>query len=121
MQPRRPFSLLLGAFLAAATGGSGAAPLPSPLAPSSAAAATPPGATEAAPAAAVPAPVSLSARKIYEQARSQLVQIRTVLKGRASQTSVGSGFFVSARATSSPTSMSSARRRSSRSGTTSST
>ena len=42
------------------------------------------------------APVSLSARKVYEQARSQLVQIRTVLKGRASQTSVGSGFFVSA-------------------------
>ena len=42
-----------------------------------------------------PAPVSLSARKVYEQARSQLVQIRTVLKGRASQTSVGSGFFVS--------------------------
>jgi hypothetical protein len=40
------------------------------------------------------APVSLSARKVYEQARSQLVQIRTVLKGRASQTSVGSGFFV---------------------------
>ncbi len=49
-------------------------------------------------ASAVPAPaasVSLSARKVYEQARSQLVQIRTVLKGRASQTSVGSGFFVS--------------------------
>jgi S1-C subfamily serine protease len=51
----------------------------------------------AAPAAssAASAPVSLSARKVYEQARSQLVQIRTVLKGRASQTSVGSGFFVS--------------------------
>ena len=50
-----------------------------------------------APSAASPAapPVSLSARKVYEQARSQLVQIRTVLKGQASQTSVGSGFFVS--------------------------
>ena len=53
------------------------------------------------PAAAVPAeaaasaPLSLSARKVYEQARSQLLQIRTVLKGRASQTSVGSGFLVS--------------------------
>lgn len=48
--------------------------------------------------AAVPAlpQVSLSARKVYEQARSQLVQIRTVLKGQASQTSVGSGFVVSA-------------------------
>jgi S1-C subfamily serine protease len=48
------------------------------------------------PAPGDPAPPSLSARKVYEQARSQLVQIRTVLKGRASQTSVGSGFFVSA-------------------------
>jgi S1-C subfamily serine protease len=48
------------------------------------------------PAQAAPpaAPVSLSARKVYEQARSQLVQIRTVLKGQASQTSVGSGFVV---------------------------
>jgi len=53
--------------------------------------------TEApAPAEAASAPVvSLSARKVYEQARSQLLQIRTVLKGRASQTSVGSGFIVS--------------------------
>jgi serine protease Do len=52
---------------------------------------------EAAPPAAPPAaPVlSMSARKVYAQARSQLLQIRTVLKGRASQTSVGSGFFVS--------------------------
>ena len=45
--------------------------------------------------AASAAPVSMSARKVYEQARSQLLQIRTVLKGRASQTSVGSGFLVS--------------------------
>jgi serine protease Do len=60
-------------------------------------AAPPTGAPVGEPAAvpaAPPAPVSLSARKVYEQARSQLVQIRTVLKGRASQTSVGSGFFV---------------------------
>src|SRR3954469_23773329 len=48
-----------------------------------------------ADAASAPPPVSLSARKVYEQARSQLLQIRTVLKGRASQTSVGSGFVVS--------------------------
>jgi hypothetical protein len=59
--------------------------------------AAPVAAPEAAAPAAVPLPpVSLSARKVYEQARSQLVQIRTVLKGRASQTSVGSGFIVSA-------------------------
>jgi serine protease Do len=54
----------------------------------------------AAPDAAASAPLapslSLSARKVYEQARSQLLQIRTVLKGQASQTSVGSGFVVSA-------------------------
>jgi S1-C subfamily serine protease len=55
---------------------------------------TPPAAAEP-PAEAASAPVSLSARKVYEQARTQLVQIRTLLKGRASQTSVGSGFFVS--------------------------
>ena len=48
-----------------------------------------------APAGSASAPISYSARRVYEQARSQLVQIRTVLKGRASQTSVGSGFFVS--------------------------
>jgi serine protease Do len=54
----------------------------------------PPDAAASAPLPA--ASLSLSARKVYEQARSQLVQIRTVLKGRASQTSVGSGFFVSA-------------------------
>ena len=53
-----------------------------------------PGTAASAPPVAAP-PVSLSARKVYEQARSQLVQIRTVLKGQASQTSVGSGFFVS--------------------------
>ena len=57
----------------------------------------PPAAVPEAVAPVPPAaPVSLSARKVYEQARSQLVQIRTVLKGRASQTSVGSGFFVTA-------------------------
>ena len=55
----------------------------------------PPPAAALPPDAAASAPVSLSARKVYEQARSQLVQIRTVLKGRASQTSVGSGFIVS--------------------------
>ncbi len=58
-------------------------------------AAQPPEATALPPEPAASAPVSLSARKVYEQARSQLVQIRTVLKGRASQTSVGSGFVVS--------------------------
>ena len=62
-----------------------AAPQPAPASAAAAAAADSPAS----------APVSSSARKVYEQARSQLVQIRTLLKGRASQTSVGSGFFVS--------------------------
>lgn len=78
--PSRHLAALL--LLACAIGVAHAAPSPVPvLAPS------------VDPAAS--APVSLSARKVYEQARSQLVQIRTVLKGQASQTSVGSGFVVS--------------------------
>ena len=67
------------------------APAPAPVAASAPA----PAASAVQDAAAQPqAPVSLSARKVYEQARSQLVQIRTVLRGQASQTSVGSGFLV---------------------------
>ena len=79
----------LGVLALAASSPSAQLRAPPPaVGPSSSAAATP---------AAVPAaPVSLSARKVYEQARPSLVQIRTVLKGRASQTSVGSGFLVSA-------------------------
>jgi hypothetical protein len=77
-------TLLIALSLGAAFGASGQTTIDATpgVAPSSAASAPAP-------------PLSLSARKVYEQARSQLVQIRTVLKGRASQTSVGSGFFVS--------------------------
>ncbi|MBC7734478.1 MAG: trypsin-like peptidase domain-containing protein [Bacteriovorax sp.] len=71
---------------AAAQGNAPAAPSASPGAPP---------ASAAPPDSPASAPLSLSARKVYEQARSQLVQIRTVLKGRASQTSVGSGFVAS--------------------------
>ena len=88
MNPFKPFAHRVGLILLVF------APLiaiaqPAARGPDSAASASNP--AEAAP----PPPVSLSARKVYEQARSQLVQIRTVLKGQASQTSVGSGFFVS--------------------------
>jgi S1-C subfamily serine protease len=85
----------VGVLLLCAAGVRAQVNMPAP--PASAAASAAAGATPGAPAgdAAVPAAsLSLSARKVYEQARSQLVQIRTVLKGRASQTSVGSGFFV---------------------------
>lgn len=43
---------------------------------------------------AASAPVSSSAQRLYEQARHQLVQVRTLLSGQGSQASVGSGFFV---------------------------
>ena len=44
---------------------------------------------------AAPAPVSASAQRLYEDARGQLLQVRTLLKGQDSQASVGSGFLVS--------------------------
>jgi serine protease Do len=54
-----------------------------------------PGAGSASAAAAsAPEPVSSSAQHLYEQARHQLVQVRTLLRGQGSQSSVGSGFFV---------------------------
>lgn len=56
-----------------------------------------PAAPAAAPAASAPAQaaVSATARRVYERARGQLLQIRTLLKNQDSQTSVGSGFLVS--------------------------
>jgi hypothetical protein len=92
MSLRRPLLICVSALLV----GSTAIAAPPRLTTRPVAASAPPPAAEAAASAggAAAAPVSLSAKKIYEQARSQLVQIRTVLKGRASQTSVGSGFFV---------------------------
>lgn len=42
-----------------------------------------------------PAPISPSAQRAYAQARAQLLQVRTLLKGQDSQSSVGSGFLVS--------------------------
>jgi hypothetical protein len=79
----RRATLLIALSLGGAFGASGQTTIDAPA-----------NAPASAPLNALPAP-SLSARKVYEQARSQLVQIRTVLKGQASQTSVGSGFFVS--------------------------
>ena len=49
----------------------------------------------AAAASAPAVPVSASARRLYERARGQLLQIRTLLKNQDSQASVGSGFLVS--------------------------
>jgi serine protease Do len=56
-----------------------------------------PGASAQAPspAAQVLPPVSASAQRVYDEARAQLLQVRTLLKGQDSQASVGSGFLVS--------------------------
>src|SRR5262245_50741663 len=54
---------------------------------------SPPGASSSS--SPRPAPVSASAQRAYEQARGQLVQVRTLLKGQDTQSSVGSGFLVS--------------------------
>ena len=55
------------------------------------------GAPAAAPVAApAVAPISRDAQRAYEDARDKLVQIRTVLRTSDSQSSTGSGFFVSA-------------------------
>jgi serine protease Do len=48
-----------------------------------------------AASAAAPVAVSATARRVYERARGQLLQIRTLLKNQDSQASVGSGFLVS--------------------------
>ena len=53
--------------------------------------AQPPTPLEPAP----PAPISASAQRVYEDARAQLLQVRTLLKGQDTQASVGSGFLVS--------------------------
>jgi serine protease Do len=54
----------------------------------------PPTPGEPLPPPQAPAPVSASAERLYEQAKGQLLQVRTLLKGQDSQASVGSGFLV---------------------------
>ncbi|WP_347704726.1 S1 family peptidase [Roseateles paludis] len=95
--PRLPhlllsLGLLLGALLVAPDlrAQPASAPAATPAATSAAtSAAAPPGAR------AAPAPVSASARRLYERSKGQLLQIRTLLKTQDSQASVGSGFIVS--------------------------
>lgn len=67
------------------------APVPMPGVPADP---TAPGAPAAAASQAMAAPVSASARRLYDRSRAQLLQIRTLFNG--SQASVGSGFVVSA-------------------------
>ncbi len=55
----------------------------------------PPTMPSIAPIAAAADPVSYDAQRAYENSRDKLVQIRTLLRNTDSQSSVGSGFFVS--------------------------
>ncbi len=77
---------LLGLVLAGLAGLVGAQPAPvvQPASPPPAQAQPP-----------QPPTVSASARRLYERSKSQLLQIRTLLKTQDSQASVGSGFLVS--------------------------
>lgn len=42
----------------------------------------------------LPVPLSASAQRIYDEARAELLQVRTLLKGQDTQATVGSGFLV---------------------------
>jgi serine protease Do len=56
---------------------------------------TPQSAQNPVPPPTAPQALSGVARQMYDQARSKLLQIRVVSKGRTTQTGVGSGFYVS--------------------------
>ncbi|WP_431101992.1 trypsin-like peptidase domain-containing protein [Roseateles noduli] len=91
-------SAALGLPAAAQTRPAPVAPA-SPVVPHSPALPTTPAVPPSAPAIAASqampsAPVSASARRLYDRSRSQLLQVRTLYNG--SQASVGSGFVVSA-------------------------
>lgn len=86
-------------FLAAAAALAVTGPRPSaqaPLAPHAPQAARPQAASSSSSSSsASSAAVSAPAQRAYSQARAQLVQVRTLLQGQDSQSSVGSGFVVS--------------------------
>ena len=85
-------ALVWAATSAALAAAPGAAPaVPAPPAAGSAAAST--AASAAAPGPEPAAPTG-AGQRIYERARPQLLQVRTLLKTQDSQSSVGSGFLV---------------------------
>src|SRR5947199_3931938 len=53
-------------------------------------------ATATTPPAAPPAPLSSPAERVYELAKPRILQIRTLLQAAGRQSSLGSGFLVSA-------------------------
>jgi S1-C subfamily serine protease len=52
--------------------------------------------TPAAPSAPAPAPLSTTAERVYDHARPRIVQVRTLLHAAGRQSSIGSGFVMSA-------------------------
>lgn len=90
-------SLLSGAAGAAPAGQSAAdaaAPAEAPGSTASLPLAKPPAAAKAAPPqAALPAP-STAAQKLYSSAKGDILQVRTLLRGGRTQSSVGSGFLI---------------------------
>jgi S1-C subfamily serine protease len=54
------------------------------------------GALQVKPENPTPAPVSASGQRIFDDTRTKLLQVRTLLKDQDSQASVGSGFLVTA-------------------------
>lgn len=84
--------------VAPAARSSGSAPVPLPATPGGLVPGAPPPPAEEASTEpdAEPAPVSATARRLYEAARPRLLQVRTLLKDQDSQSSVGSGSLVGA-------------------------
>lgn len=100
-------AVVLALFLAASIGAQAVSAAPPPgearampvaaSAPAQGASAAERPASEAiAPAAELPAAPTGVAQRVYEEARPKLLQVRTLLAGQDSQSSVGSGFLVSA-------------------------
>jgi serine protease Do len=81
--------------LAASSGAAHAVPVAASAPAASASAADSPAPEAAAPAAELPAAPTGVAQRVYEAARPKLLQVRTLLAGQDSQSSVGSGFLVS--------------------------
>lgn len=85
-----------GHVAVAVAGWAGAAAIAAPVGTAVTPAASSPPAAASAAAAVVepPAPPTGTAQRVYEDARPRLLQVRTLLAGQDSQSSVGSGFLV---------------------------
>ena len=98
-----PRAWALAALLAASAATGGAQSLPGSDLDAAAPRAAPPAAAPVEPSAPAPAspatagPLSSAAEAVYAEARPRLLQIRTLVQSAGGQTTIGSGFLVSAR------------------------